>query len=71
MIKEWEFQKISVVLYPFPHIYDLDAIGEKKSGVAAFARVIYLEIPAKIFEVDLISISPSPFRKCSALEQQE
>ena len=38
MIKEWEFQKISVVLYPFPHIYDLDAIGEKKSGVAAFAR---------------------------------
>ena len=39
MIKEWEFQKISVVLYPFPHIYDLDAVGEKKSGVAAFARV--------------------------------
>ena len=47
MIKEWEFQKISVVLYPFPHIYDLDAVGEKKSGVAAFARVYVKERSVK------------------------
>ena len=29
-IKDWEFSKISVILYHLPQIYDLDAVGEKK-----------------------------------------
>ena len=35
----WEDTLIEDPVYLFPQLYDLEAVGEKKSGVAAFARV--------------------------------